>query len=54
MILHSGCFHAENKSSSYSLFSRPKTHNRTEMKPHFSKAAAALTTASGFGEGEWL
>jgi hypothetical protein len=65
MIHHSGCFYVEKKSSSCSLFSRPKKHNRAELKPHFSAKAplamasgfnrwrwAALTEASGFNQGE--
>jgi hypothetical protein len=43
-----GRFNVENKNSSRSLFSRPKKHSRAETKPHLSKAAAALTEASGF------
>jgi hypothetical protein len=49
----SGCFYVENKSSSRSLFSRPKKHSRTEIEPHFS-AKAALATASGFDNDERL
>jgi hypothetical protein len=49
----SGYFCVENKSSSRSLFSRPKTHSRAEIEPHFS-AKAALAMASGFNNDERL
>jgi len=49
----SGCFHVENKSSSRSLFSRPKKHSRAEIEPHFP-AKAALAMASGFNNDERL